>query len=335
MKRILTFAALAATLLAIVSCSGEKRKNALLPNVSGKAGEVIVVISKSEWEGIVGTEIREILASDCPFLPQKEPLYTLVNIVPSTFTNIFQIHRNILLVNIDSSVTEPGVVLRRDIWAQPQCVISINAIDSESAWQLIKDNEEIIVSCLEQAERDRVIENTRKYEERALAPAVAKVMGGSPHFPSGYVLKKMTDDFIWIAYETTYINQGIFVYRYPVTGEEDLTVGHIVEKRNEFLQKNVPGMFDNTYMTTSDITTPDLQYVKYKGREFAQLRGFWEVHNDFMGGPFVSQSFYSRDGKEIITIEGFVYAPRYDKRQYLRQVESILYSFEWEIDTKD
>jgi len=24
-----------------------------------------------------------------------------------------------------------------------------------------------------------------------------------------------------------------------------------------------------------------------------------------------------------------VFAPRYDKRQYLRQVESLLYSFEW------
>jgi hypothetical protein len=336
MKRVLTFAAVVATLLAIISCSEEKKKKVLLPNVSGKAGEVIVVINKSEWEGSVGCELREILASDCPFLPQKEPLYTLVNIVPSTFTNIFQIHRNILLVNIDSGVTEPGVRLRRDVWAQPQCVISVNAIDSENALQLIKENEEIIVSSLEQAERDRVIENTKRYEERSLAPAVAKVMGGSPHFPSGYVLKKMTENFIWIAYETTYTNQGIFVYRYPVTGDDDLTVENIVAKRNEFLQENVPGMFDNTYMTTSEITMPDLQYIKYKGREFAQLRGFWEVHNDYMGGPFVSQSFYSRDGKSIITLEGFVYAPRYDKRQYLRQVESILYSFEWaDSDTKE
>lgn len=329
LKHLLTFAAFAATFIAIVSCSEEKRKKALLPNVSGKAGEVIVVINKTEWEGIVGNEIREILASDCPFLPQKEPLYTLVNIIPSTFTNIFQIHRNILLVNIDSRITEPGVTLRRDVWAQPQCVISVNAIDSESALQIIKDNEEIIVSGLEQAERDRVIENTKKYEERSLAPAVSKVMGGSPHFPSGYVLKKMTDDFIWIAYETTYTNQGIFVYRYPVTGNDDLAVESIVNNRNEFLQRNVPGMFDNTYMTTSDFTMPELQYVKYKGREFAQVRGYWEVHNDYMGGPFVSHSFYSPDGKYIITLEGFVYAPKYDKRQYLRQVESIIYSFEW------
>ena len=36
----------------------------------------------------------------------------------------------------------------------------------------------------------------------------------------------------------------------------------------------------------------------------------------------------------MIFMEGFVYAPKYDKRLYLRQVESILYSFEWEKEKK-
>ena len=40
------------------------------------------------------------------------------------------------------------------------------------------------------------------------------------------------------------------------------------------------------------------------------------------------------DGKDIIVLEAFVFAPRYDKRQYLRQVESLLYSFEWKKDEK-
>jgi hypothetical protein len=35
------------------------------------------------------------------------------------------------------------------------------------------------------------------------------------------------------------------------------------------------------------------------------------------------------DGKYMIGLEGFVYAPKFDKRQYLRQVEAIIYSFEW------
>lgn len=326
--------ALAAMLLSIASCKEGSRKKALLPTISGKAGEVIVVIGKGEWESATGMEIRELLASDCPFLPQKEPLYTLVNISPSAFTNIFQIHRNILIINIGNDVTEPGIVYRNDVWAQPQCVISVNAINGDSAAQLIKDNGSMILHTLEQAERDRIIANAKKYEERSLTPPVVELVGGSPHFPSGYVLKKKTSDFIWIAYEITYINQGIFIYKYPATGEDDLSVEKIVSMRNEVLKNNVPGMFDNTYMTTSDVTMPGIEYIKYKGHDFAEVRGYWEVHNDYMGGPFVSHSFYSQDGKDIIVLEGFVYAPRYDKRHYLRQVESILYSFEWADDTK-
>lgn len=330
MKRILSHLALAMALIAMVSCSESKRKQALLPNISGKAGEVIVVIDKGQWEGAVGTTLRDTLACECPFLPQREPLYTLVNVAPGGFGQMFQVHRNIIIVNISSDVTEPGVIYRTDVWARPQCVIRINAADSETAVQLIKENSNRMRITLEQAERDRLIANARKYEELSLSPVVTSMVGGSPHFPAGYKLMKKTDDFIWISYVTEFTTQGIFIYKYPVVeGEDMMSLESFLAENNKVLKENVPGMFDNTYMMPSTFATPSIEYLKYKGRDFAQVRGFWEVYNDFMGGPFVAHAFYSPDGKEMIVLEAFVYAPRYDKRQYLRQVESVIYSFEW------
>lgn len=330
MKRILTIMALVASVFALVSCNSSKRREALLPNISGKAGEVIIVIDKGQWEGSVGTTLRDSLACDCPFLPQREPLYTLVDVAPNGFTQIFQLHRNIVIVNIQPDVTEPGVLYKKDIWARPQCVIRINANDSETAVNLIKENSSTIVAALEQAERDRVIANAKKYEELSLAPVVQKMIGGSPHFPSGYKLKKSTEDFIWTGYETQYVTQGILIYKYPVVkGEEMMSLESIMTNSNEVLKENVPGMFENTYMTISTIAQPSIEYKKYKGLDFAEIRGFWEVQNDFMGGPFVSHAFYSQDGQDIIVLQAFVYAPKYDKRHYLRQVESVIYSFEW------
>ena len=92
MKRILTYLILALAALSLISCSEAKRKQALLPNISGKAGEVIVVIGKNDWEGSLGTVIRDTLACDCPFLPQREPLYTLVDVPMAGFTNMFELH---------------------------------------------------------------------------------------------------------------------------------------------------------------------------------------------------------------------------------------------------
>ncbi len=328
MKRIPIILSLIAMLAMTLSCGENGIK--LKQNVSGKAGEVLIVISKDSWESEPGSELRSILAVDYPQLPQKEPLFTLYNIPESAFSNIFRTHRNLIIVNIADSIASPNFVHQRDIWAQPQTVITISAKSKKEAAGIIADNGSRLKSIFEQAERDRIINNTKKYGEPQLKDAVCKQIGGSPYFPKGYIMKKQTDEFIWIAYETTYTNQGILIYSYPVEEETRLDLKSIIEKRNEVLKDNLPGMFPNSYMTTATIYPPDHKWVRYKKRDFAEVRGLWEMQNDFMGGPFISHSFYDKTGRNIIVLEAFVYAPKFDKRNYLRQVESILYSFEWE-----
>ena len=324
MKKI---ALVLAALLALVSCKNTK---ALLPNVSGKAGEIIVVIEKADWEGNLGTTVRELLACDCPFLAQKEPLYSLVNVAPGSFGDLFKIHRNIVYFAISPQLDSAGVAYRHDVWAAPQCLVQVSARTADQAAELVQENGKTIVGFIEQAERDRVIRNSIRYEERSIAAKVNEVFGGSPHFPMGYKLKKLTSDFGWIADEKQYTIQGILIYKYPATGAADeLSIDKIIAKRNAVLKENVPGMFENTWMTTGEFMPPQIEFFRYRGRDFAQVRGLWEVENDYMGGPFVSHSFYSPDGENVIVAEAFVFAPRYDKRQYLRQVESILFSWEW------
>lgn len=331
------YLALAATaLITLGSCSQEQRKKALLPNISGKAGEVIVVIGQNDWEGAVGTVLRDSLTCDFPQLPQREPLFTLVNVPQSAFGSMFQIHRNIIIINISKDVTEPGVVYRNDVWAAPQTVIRVNAPDSETAVEILKENNTTIVGMLEEAERDRMIRNARKYEQQGIAPVVTEMVGGSPHFPSGYRIKKKTDNFIWVTYDPEYVSQGIFIYKYPVVkGQDMMSSQSLLTENSLMLMDNVPGMFENTYMTMSSFAPPTIKYMKYRGLEFAEIRGLWEVHNDYMGGPFVTHVFYSPDGEYMIGLEGFVYAPKFDKRHYLRQVESIIYSFEWATPKED
>ena len=330
MKRILTYIAVAFLAMCAISCNQQKSRKALLPNISGKPGEVIVVINKGDWEGSMGNVLRDSLACDFPFLPQREPMFDLVNVAPSGFTSMFQLHRNILIVNISTDVTEPGMLYKNDVWAAPQCVIRLNAPTEETAVELYKENSMKIKAVIEQAERARVIANTKRYEELALAPVVTAMAGGSPHFPSGYKLKKSTDDFIWITYSTQFTEQSILVYKDPVVeGQNMMSPENLVKAQGEMMMKNVPGMFENTYMIISPVIAPSVQYKKYGVHEFAELRGLWEVHNDYMGGPFVTHAFYSPDGKNIIMLQAFVYAPKYDKKNYLKQIESVLYSFEW------
>lgn len=318
--------------MVLSGCSG-KGVN-LKQNVSGKAGEIIVVANKAQWENEPGAALRRLLAADYPLLPQREVAFNLINIPENAFNNIFQIHRNIVILQVGDAFPEAEISIREDVWSTPQTVLSLTAPTNEAADSLIASKGEVIFSLFEQAERNRIIRASKRYEERGLRMLVSDMFGGSPYFPTGYSLKKRTKDFVWISYETTYTNQGIFVYSVPFRDSTSLTLDSLIAARNDVLEMNVPGMFEGSYMTTSIVEgkEPVLKWMKYKGRTFGELRGLWEVQNDYMGGPFIDHIFYDKSGKNLIFLECFVYAPRYDKRNYLRQVESIIYSFEWEED---
>lgn len=310
----------------ISSCTGGPQ---LMPNISGKAGEVVIVVNKGNWESDPGSALRSVLAIDHPYLPQSEPLFNLVNIPENAFTSIFQSHRNIIILKIVSDLTESKMVIQENVWAAPQIVVTISSPTPQEAAALISRESDKLTNALLQAERNRNIQNAKKYEEKALRAIVTAKFGGSPFFPTGYNMRKQTEDFVWISYETTYTNQGIFIYKYPFTDSTDFIKENLVAKRNEVVGINVPGQLDNTYMTTNMLADQGMRWVKYGKRNFIELRGLWEVQNDFMGGPFVDHVFLDKEGKNIIVLEAFVYAPRYDKRNYLRQVESIIYSFEF------
>lgn len=315
-------------LLAVVVAAGCKNQKPLLPSVSGKAGEVMVVIDKEQWDGVLGDNLRSILADEYPFLPTVEPRYSVVNVAPGAFGDLFKVHRNIVFMDIRPSA-EPGLTIYRNKWANTQCVIQLSAASAAQADSLVTADGAKIVAAVEQAERDRVIGNTLKYENRDLHAVVKSEFGAGPHFPTGYKLKKRTPGFVWIADEKQHSIQGVFVYSYPARGTaEDFSMESLVACRNEVLEANVPGMFDGTFMTTGTYMTPSVNFVRYKGRSFAEMHGLWEVEGDYMGGPFVSHAFYSPDGSKIIVCEAWVFAPKFDKRQYLRQTESLLYSWE-------
>ncbi|MBR6212954.1 MAG: DUF4837 family protein, partial [Bacteroidales bacterium] len=248
MRRIISILASVLAVIGLASCSGTGK--ALLPNVSGKAGEVIVVIERADWEGALGNEVRDLLAADCPWLYIREPLYSVVNIAPGGFADLFKIHRNIVIFQIDPQIVNPGVIVKNDVWATPQCVIQVAAHDSDEAVAILKEKGATLVSAIEQAERDRVISNTILYEESTIRTALNEIFGGSPRFPSGYKLRMSNDHFAWMEDRKQYVTQGVFVYKYPVPKDDPFTMESIISKRNAMLQENVPGMFENTYMTT-------------------------------------------------------------------------------------
>ena len=317
--------------LLLSSCGNREPKDRTkyLPNITGNAGEVLVVINKGYWEGELGSTLREILAGEYPFLPQREPVFKLFNATPGGFSGSYLLHRNIVIVNVAPEIDTTGIRVSRDAWAKPQVIVTVSANTPEEASELITGHSELIINSIEQAERERLIANSYKYQDKEVFDAVAANLGGSPYFPTGFSMKKNTPGFMWISQETTYVNQGILIFKIPYTDTTQLAPASLKSTLYDLWQANVPGMRENSYMTFNKVIEPGFRYIEYKGQTMVEMRGLWEVENDYMGGPFVCHIFPDRNRENLIILNAFVYAPKYDKRKYLRQVESIIYSFNW------
>lgn len=326
MKHLLTLVLAAFTIFSCQSGSGRDEST-----ISGKQGDVLVVINKDYWESELGELLRSTLKEEYPMLPQPEARFKVSYVPHSGFTTMFQIQRNIIRVDITSSNLNK-VEFRYNIWATPQCVVDIKADSYESALKLVNENAYKIVSFIEGTERERIINNNKAYPSKAAENEVRKIIGGSPVFPKETKVFKQTDDFIWLATcNTDYIKQYIVIYKYPVKkGEDMMSPKSLIEHNLKAINNNVPGTREGSYMTHSGVIEPSVEYYRHNNKSFAELRGLWDVKNDFMGGPFVAHVMYSPDGKYMVGIEGFVYAAKFDKLQYLRDVEAIVYSFEWD-----
>ena len=330
MYRFRSISLMIAALCLSTSCKNGPR---IMSNVSGRAGEIGIVLDKANWDGALGSAMRSVLAADFPYLPQREPMFTLFNVPDNAFSTIFQTHRNLILVQITPDSTQAKMLMRKDVWASPQIVITLSGPNADAVAAVFEQEKEKLVSAIEQAERNRVIFATKKYEERSLRMLVNESFGGSPYFPDGWVLKKQgkAKDFIWISYETTRLTQGILVYSYPYVNSDSFSKERILQERNAMLKREVPGQLEGSYMTTltREDLVPSLRWVHYNGKDFAELRGLWEVENDFMGGAFVSHAYLDPRTNRVLVLEAFVYNPRSEKRNPMKLTESILYSFAW------
>ena len=321
-------ATIAATMLS--ACTGKVREK-MLPQISGAAGEVVVVIEDDVWKTTADT-ILNILAADVPGLPQVEPMFDVVRIPNKAFTEIFQRHRNIVSCRVASD-SAAGIMVANDLWAAPQTVIRITARSARALDSLISANRDQLVVLLLKAEQDRIIKNYATFPDREVMSKLERSASVTMTIPKGYTydmdtsctLDGDTCHFIWISHETPEISQGLFVYYYKYTDTLMLTRDRLMAMRNLMCKRFVGGPSDGSYMSTvafEDVTT--FRSFNRRGRYTAELRGLWETHGDFMGGPFVSLTQYDEQRGRIVTVDGFVYAGKKDKRNYMRQVEAIL-----------
>lgn len=320
---------------AVVGCDAfhtlNKKKSA-----QGRPYELIVVCPQMEWNGELGDSLRAVFTAPVPYLNQVEPLFDVLRVTERGFKDMIADHRNILKVVVDPEVQQAEAAVEYNVTSEPQIVVTLQGPDDKALVEYLSQNRNDLLHVLEQAERDRDVQAYTSFNNPGIEAAIRKLFGVEIKVPKGYVLAKQTDDFLWARYEYPTASQGFFVYSYPYEGPESLSLDALIKARNKFAAL-IPGPSDGSYMITSDAFEPDYRLFRLEGRLWCELRGFWDVEGDFMGGPFVSYTTVDTETNRVFTLDGYVYAPDLNKprkRNYIRGIEHLLYTIHFPEQSK-
>ncbi len=324
MKRNLFLQFVAVIVLVILqSCSNEP---VLHQNISGKANELVVVISDESWNGKPGELLRETLGQDQISLPQQEPVFNLINVPHVAFKKIFRTTRNIIQTSISSNVESPGITLKDDVWAYPQATVEIKAKNAQQFEEIFNQNSDKILSYFLAAEKERLTMNYQKYYDKTVYNALNNDFGLTMTVPPGFVIARQKENFIWVRYETPDISQGIALYTFPYESDSTFTVNYLVAKIDSTLEINIPGPTAGSYMAIEKQFDQIFTVREHNKNYAVEMRGLWRTENDFMGGPYICLAELDASNQRVVVAFGYVYAPSKEKRNFLQQVEAMIYS---------
>jgi hypothetical protein len=323
LNKVLSIFLLLFSIVSLNSCSEEevKRNTGLLPGSTGGSLEVMVVMEDSLWKSSIGSVIIEGLASPMPGMPQEERWYKLIHIKPKDFNDLLKRSHLVVYVEIDS-VNKASIL--NDFWAKPQMVLSYKGKTQKELLELIKQR-------LEQDQKDlRRFENThilkRLSRQKASPSKLLKNSNLRLTIPANLELDTDENDISIYWSRNMKSDQCLMVYKRPLEDELSLLGGDILTVRDSVCKRFIPGQFEGSYMTTEYRMAPMINPHEIDGRFALESRGLWRVEGDFMGGPFLNYTVFDEENQQIITMEGFVFAPELDKRGLLFELESVMNS---------
>ena len=331
MKRIYGLLLVAALLLS--ACNGNKGTSQKKGS-SGKTLEMLVVADRSVYNGSTKQLIDTIFRQPQVGLPQVEPMFDVVNIPTSSFQNteMFRVHRNVMICDVKADNPNKAY-FHKDQWSAPQVVFEFAASDRAHLDSLIEHYAPQVTEAMHQADYRRIEKAFRGTLGYELVEKIEKQFNFRLTVSSEFEMahpQNPSPDFAWIRKEAKDFGLGVLVhvadYKDADVFQEETILNHL----DTLMRRHVPGPAPESYMGTQRSTEFYTRVVDFNDCKYAvETRGCWRLFGDFMGGPFVCYTLLDPSGSRIITLVGYVFCPRFNKRDYLMQVDGICHSLKF------
>lgn len=319
--------------ISIFACGEIKMEGddkALLPKSSGKYGEVLVVVDTFFENRKTGEQIQEIFNKSLEGLPQQEPQFRTSTVPPKGFQSILKRSRNILKLSIGNG-KKSGFKIEEDVWAKDQLMIHISAGNDVDAARILSKNIATIRNYFNEKELERLEFQYRGKPQKDVMETMAEEYKLSLLIPPGFVEMAKSETGFWLKKDKTIgqhqVLQGVSVTIRPYITDSIFNFEAMVPVRDEFTKEMIQGVRDSSFMAVYKEYLPVEQEINLNGFYAKEYRGLWNMENDFMGGPFLHYTLVDEKNNRVIELDAFVYAPKFEKREYLRELEAILKTF--------
>ncbi|MDR2811156.1 MAG: DUF4837 family protein [Tannerellaceae bacterium] len=295
---------------------------------TGMPYEIAVTMDKKVWEGEAGDAIRADLESEISGLPQSEPSFRIMYATAENFNTLLTYVRNILVVKVDDKMyTMVNLLYEADRWARDQAVVTLNAPDTQSVVDYLNSHKNELTKFFTKIEMNRAAVTLEKDYTMSISDSLKKKLDVVMNIPPDMTYTRQKGkNFFWASNNAKSGRIDLIAYSFPYTDSNTFTGEYLIAKRDSVLKINLQGTFPDSYMATETLAPVDYSVITVRNKYCGVLRGLWKMVGDMMGGPFVSHIRLDEENNRIVVVEGFVYAPETDKRNYIRRIEAALHT---------
>ncbi|NJB71486.1 hypothetical protein GGR42_001948 [Saonia flava] len=323
MKSLRTLLVLAITISFFLSCKN-KNKTDYKPSSIGGINTLTVVMDNDLWNGPAGDKIREHFAAPLTGMIWDEPKFSINQIPKSVFSGAIRNSRSLIFADIDTvSISH----VKTNLYARPQKIGVFKGRTLDELIANIENKANDAIAGFKELEIEEA--QTRFKRSVSKEKVLEEKFGVSMTVPSIYKVGKQEDNFVWMDRQIPKGHMNIIVYSMPEDSfnTDSTFVKDIIKMRDSIGEKYVPGPDmpgKVTYMITEKAFAPAVFPAEIGGKKAAEVRGIWEVKNDFMAGPFLTYIINDEANKRKLVVEGFTFAPATEKRDYMFELEAIL-----------
>lgn len=329
-------------ILAISSCSNNSSiGNSDLPNAIGSYSNVLVICEKSEWKNGLDSSVIKAVSVEMEGLINSESEFSTTQIRPQAFNSMFKKHRSVLLIAIADNIKKASLSRKTNAYADGQKLVQIKAPTLESAIELIDKSARRILFEFTTHRTQMIQKRAKLNRSKKLEKDLRGYHATSLIIPAGYKLDKDTHDFVYFYKKEQkpceygksshcYYQNGIMVYSFPFESDTIFTSDYMQHMRDSITEIYIEGALSKDSLRTFMQVEPKMPVlgkdISLNGKYAFKTKGWWKMKNGIMGGPFVNVAIVDEERQRVICVDGFSFAPNFDKRQFVTELEAICLS---------